>query len=261
MKKVLMPIPCYGFDPTEVAIPWKLLSGSEVEVVFATPDGEQGTADEIMLNGKGLGIWKSLLKARKDAVVACEELYKDVAFQSPISYRAIKVIDFDGLILPGGHDKKVKDYLESHILQQKVAEFFKLEKPIAAICHGVIVAARSIDPETHKSVLFNFKTTCLLKSQELAAYKLTKLWLKDYYLTYPEITTEDEVKSKLACEENFISGPKAILRDHPDHLSRGFVVKDRHYISARWPGDIYNFSLEFLKLIKSSSAEFRTDQV
>jgi protease I len=32
-------------------------------------------------------------------------------------------------------------------------------------------------------------------------------------------------------------------------LSRGFIVKDRNYLSARWPGDIYNFSLKFIDML------------
>jgi len=29
----------------------------------------------------------------------------------------------------------------------------------------------------------------------------------------------------------------------------GFVVRDRNYLSARWPGDIYSFSLEFINMV------------
>jgi len=37
MSKVLIPVPSYGFDPSEVAIPWKLLRQKHHEAVFATP--------------------------------------------------------------------------------------------------------------------------------------------------------------------------------------------------------------------------------
>jgi protease I len=68
--KVLIPIPSYGFDPTEVAIPWKLLTDRGVEIVFATPNGQIAKTDTKMLIGEELGIWKPVLKARKDAVDA-----------------------------------------------------------------------------------------------------------------------------------------------------------------------------------------------
>jgi len=49
---------------------------------------------------------------------------------------------------------------------------------------------------------------------------------------------------------NFLKGPSPLLRDSHEHLKRGFVVRDRNYLSARWPGDAYKFSLEFIKMIE-----------
>lgn len=89
-----------------------------------------------------------------------------------------------------------------------------------------------------------------MKSQELLAYNLTRLWLKDYYLTYPGMTVEEEVKSVLSDTHNFMKGPTPLSRDNLNRLKKGFVVKDRNYLSARWPGDVYNFSLEFIKMIQ-----------
>ena len=74
MKKILIPLPSDGFDPTEVAIPWKLLCKVGFELVFATPAGLKATTDNRMLRGKDLGIWKSILQAREDAVDAFIEM-------------------------------------------------------------------------------------------------------------------------------------------------------------------------------------------
>lgn len=249
MKSIIIPIPNYGFDPTEVAIPWKILTKNNIQCLFATPNGGKAKADELMLKGKNLGIWKPLLKARKDAVVAYHEMQQSQEFSKPLKYSEITEPNFDAIYLPGGHDKGVKQYLESELLQRLIVEFFKTQKPVAAICHGVILAARSIDPKTKKSVLYHYQTTSLLKSQELLAYQMTRLWLKDYYLTYPEITVEDEVKSQLSKSDNFIPGPNPMLRDSDKHLSRGFIVKDKNYLSARWPGDIYKFTSELLSML------------
>lgn len=248
--KILIPIPAYGFDPTEVAITWKILSKNNFKIIFTTPQGEKATADILMLKGERLGVWKSVLRARKDAIEAYLEMEKCESFCKPLKYKDVQENNFDAIFLPGGHDKGVKEYLESEVLQKLVVNFFKTQKPIAAICHGVVLAARSIDTETGKSVIYNYKTTSLLKSQELLAYSLTKLWLKDYYLTYPGLTVEDEVKSVLSDKNNFLKGPTPILRDSNKHLKRGFIVRDRNYLSARWPGDIYNFSNEFVKMIQ-----------
>ena len=249
-KIILIPIPTYGFDPTEVAIPWKILSKNNFKVIFTTPQGQKAAADTLMLKGERLGVWKSVLQARKDAVEAYVEMEKCESFCEPIKYEDVQENNFDAIFLPGGHDKGVKEYLESEVLQKLVVNFFKAKKPIAAICHGVILAARSMDTTTGKSVIYNYKTTSLLKSQEMLAYNLTKLWLKDYYLTYPGLTVEDEVKSVLSNKNNFLEGPTPIFRDSNKYLKRGFIVRDRNYLSARWPGDVYSFSAEFVKMIK-----------
>lgn len=78
------------------------------------------------------------------------EMEKSKAFCNPIKYSEIKENDFDAILLPGGHDKGVKEYLESKILQQLIADFFKAQKPVAAICHGVVLVARSVDSKTKK---------------------------------------------------------------------------------------------------------------
>lgn len=250
MKKVLIPLPSYGFDPTEAAIPWKLMSEKNFNIVFATPKGKKASADKLMLSGEKLGIWKFVLMARKDAVDAYFEMEKCESFCNPLKYTDVEEKNFDAILLPGGHDKGVKEYLESEILQQLVVDFFRSKKPVAAICHGVVLAARSIDPITGRSVIHNYKTTSLLKSQELLAYNLTRLWLKNYYLTYPDITTEDEVTSVLFDKKNFLKGPTPIFKDSIRNLNRGFSLKDRNYLSARWPGDVYKFSLEFIRMVQ-----------
>lgn len=249
-KRILIPIPSYGFDPTEVAIPWAILSNKNIEVIFTTPHGIKATTDTKMLKGENLGIWKPILQARQDAIDAYYEMEKDKLFCSPLKYTDVKEVDFDAMLLPGGHDKGVKEYLESKVLQHLIVDFFIAQKPVGAICHGVVLLARSIDPNTKKSVIHNYKTTSLLKSQELLAFNMTRLWLKDYYLTYPEITVEDEVKAALSDNKNFIKGPSPLFRDDINHLERGFFVRDKNYLSARWPGDAYGFAFEFIKMLQ-----------
>jgi protease I len=248
-QKILIPIPSYGFDPSEASIPWKILSAKDYEIIFATPHGRRANGDNRMLTGKGLGIFKNLLMARKDAIEAYREMVESREFSNPIMYKEIIPEEYEAVFLPGGHDKGVKEYLESEILQKIIPHFFNGNKKIGAICHGVLLLARSINPQTNKSVLYDYKTTSLLKSQERLAYNLTKLWLKDYYLTYPETTVEEEVISELKNKSQFIHGPKPIYRDKLNNTKHGFFVKDRNYISARWPGDIYSLTFSFIKLL------------
>lgn len=198
-----------------------------------------------MLTGKGLGILSPLLAANHEGRSAYAELERSFEFQNPIPWSEINPNEFDGLILPGGHAPGMREYLESEKLKEVVSSFFKLNKKIGAICHGVLLAARS---EVHSvSVLKGRKTTALLASQELSAWALTGSWLGSYYRTYKQ-TVESEVKSKLESPAHFFKGPIPMLRDNLNHLSRGFVVRDENYLSARWPGDAHLFACEFKKM-------------
>lgn len=252
MKKILLPLPTAGFDPTEVAIPWKLLSAAGHDIQFATPSGEPGVVDDRMLNGTDLGVLKPVLRARKDAVDAYRQMAATDAFNSPRPYGELTEKAFDGLLLPGGHAKPVREYLESEIVQKIAVDFFAAEKPVGAICHGVVVLARSRNPTTGKSVLNGYKTTALLKKQEILAYNMTRLYLGDYYLTYPGMTVEGEVRGALESQHDFIDGPSPMYRDSPEKLKRGFALSDRNYVSARWPGDVYNFANAFEELLSKT---------
>lgn len=248
MVRVLIPLPNQDFDPTESAVPWRLLKSKGHTLVFATPDGNSGAADARMLTGQGLGVLAPILKADSNGVSAYWEMEAAPEFQHPLSYEAIQISDFDALLLPGGHAPGMKAYLESTLLQSKVTQFFEAQKPVGAICHGVVLAARS-RTKNGASVLFSRNTTALTKQLELTAWSLTRLWLGDYYRTYP-VTVEDEVKQNLADSSQFHQGPLALRRDSLERLDLGFVVKDGNYLSARWPGDAHRFATEFAGMLK-----------
>ena len=202
-KTILIPIPHQDFDPTEVAVPWRVLTNQGHQVVFATPDGKQGHADDFMVTGEGLDVWgwipllKKLklvgltLRANRDAREAYAALAQDSAFLAPLKYEDLYVERFDGVVLPGGHRARgMRAYLESQTLQNFVGAFFDSGKPIAAICHGVVLAARSLSPKNGLSVLHGRKTTALTwKMEHTASMLMTfagRVWDADYYRTYTE---------------------------------------------------------------------------
>ena len=80
MKSILIPLPTYGFDPTEAAIPWKLLTEKNIEVVFITPNGRKASADSLMLSGDRLGIFSKALSARNDATDAFNKVLQFVQY-------------------------------------------------------------------------------------------------------------------------------------------------------------------------------------
>jgi protease I len=248
MSSVLIPLPSHGFDPTEAAVPWRVLSSRGHQVVFATPDGKSPSADPIMVTGKGLGPLKFVLRADGNGRAAYTEMIASDAFGDPITYDEAAKGVFDALVLPGGHDKSVKPYLASAVLQQIAATFMAADKPVAAICHGVLVLARAKGADG-RSVIHGRKVTSLINRLEMTGYQLTRLWMGDYYRTYPGITTEDEVRAALASKEDFDHGPGGTKRDSMDALKHGFVVRDGNLITARWPGDAHRWSLAIDELL------------
>jgi putative intracellular protease/amidase len=148
-------------------------------VVFA----RTARADPKMVTGEGLGILSPLLKADANGRSAYLYMEQSDAFGRPITYGEIRAADFDALLLTGGHAPGMRVYLGSGVLQSGVADFFAQEKPVGAICHGVLLAARS-SLHPGKSVLYGMKTTALTKQMELIAWRLTRFYLGDYYRTY-----------------------------------------------------------------------------
>lgn len=246
---ILIPLPRHDFDPSEVSITWKILTSAGYSVLFATPDGEKPCADERMITGRGLFCWYPFLRADRQARRCYAEMLLSPAFSKPKKYTEIVTTDFQGIVLPGGHASGMKEYLESEVLQHRIVEFFEQNKPVGAICHGVLLVARSRSPQTGLSVLYGRKTTTLLKSMEMTAWLMTCLWLKNYYRTYP-VPTQTEVMACLKSPDHFQSGPLPLFRDTPEKPHRGFVVRDGNYVSARWPGDAHRFAYEYLEILK-----------
>src|ERR1700689_3756826 len=163
MAKVLFPPPDRDLDVTEVAIPWLLLHEAGHEPVFATEAGATPACDPLLLTGVVFG----KLGARADAIAA------------PRTWSACTADAFDALFLAGGHAPGMRQYLGSEQVQRITSEFFATDKPIAAICHGVLVAARSKRADG-ASVLHGVRTTCLPKYMERAAFFST-FWRRGRY--------------------------------------------------------------------------------
>jgi putative intracellular protease/amidase len=245
--RILIPLPDRDFDTTEVAVPWRLLSEAGHEVVFATQAGGSApSCDPRLLSGVLFG----KLGAEPEPIAFYEEMTEDAAFRDPLAWGTLDPTEFDGLILPGGHAPGMRQYLGDPELQGKVVAFWDLERPLGAICHGVIVAARSTDPKSGRSVIAGRRTTCLPKYMERSAFALTAWRLGRYYRTYPTYV-EDEVIAALEDPANFDRGPRSTKRGRRDDDSAAFVVQDGNYLSARWPGDAYLFAKRFEQMLSA----------
>ena len=276
MATVLIPIPDRDFDPTEVAVSWQVLRANGHRVVFATESGTPGAADDIMVTGRGLDIWSKLpvlgavtvvgrmLRANKDARRAYQDRLASAQYQHPSSWAEATLDGVDALLLPGGHRARgMRSYIDSDTLQRLVVEAFARGVIVAAICHGVLLAARSVDPATGRSVLYGRRTTALTWALERTAWRLSRLtrfWDPDYYRTYREkpgqptgyMSVQSEVTRALKDSTDFCDVERGsahwriktsgIARDTATDPRPAFVVDDGAYLSARWPGDTHTFA-------------------
>ena len=255
MATILVPLPRHDFDPTEAGVPWRVLTDAGHSFVFGTPDRAPAQADPRMLRGTGLGLLAPVLRAQANAVADHDRMAQSAAYRAPIAWTdiadGVAAGRFDALLLPGGHAPGMREYLESPLLQAAVAAFFERDRPVAAICHGTVLAARSRvtrEGAGDRSVLYGRRTTGLTRQLEMLAWRLTRHRLGDYYRTYPQ-TVQAEVAAALRSTSDFLVGPPALLRDS-DRLQRvGFTVRDGNYLSARWPGDAHRFAHELAGML------------
>jgi putative intracellular protease/amidase len=245
VARIVFPLPDRDFDVTEVAVPWKLLRRARHDVVFATESATVPAADPLLLGGVLFG----QLGAAPEAKGFYQELLSAPELRTPRRWSELDPADFQALFLAGGHAPGMRQYLGSELLQERVAAFWATGKPVAAICHGVLVLARAHDPSTGRALLHGRKTTCLPKYLERTAYFLTAWRHGRYYRTYPAYV-EDEVKSALAAPADFARGPRVMTRRGSDSDDRAaFVVRDGNYLSARWPGDSYRIAKDLLEML------------
>jgi putative intracellular protease/amidase len=273
---VLIPIPDRDFDPTEVAVSWQVLRANGHRVVFATESGAPGVADDIMVSGRGLDFWSKLpvlgavtvvgrvLRANRDARRAYQDMLASAEYQHPSSWTQTTLDGIDGLLLPGGHRARgMRSYIDSDALHRLVVDAFARGVVVAAICHGVLLAARSVDPATGHSVLYGRRTTALTWTLERTAWRLsriTRFWDPDYYRTYTEepgqpsgyMSVQSEVTRALKNPTDFCDVERGsphwrlktsgMARDSATDSRPAFVVDDGAYVSARWPGDTHTFA-------------------
>jgi putative intracellular protease/amidase len=243
MARVLIPLPDRDFDPTEAAVPWKTLKDAGHEVVFATERGDVAACDPLLVKGVIFGE----LGAKPEPKSFYVDMAASKELRSPITWSSIDPLTCDALVLPGGHAQGMTQYLASEVLHEKVASFASTGKPLAAICHGVLVLARAKNKKTGRSVLHGRRTTCLPKYMERVAYYLTAWKLGRYYRTY-DAYVEDEVKSALEDPSHFQRGPITLTKHGVATSDRGaFVCEDGNYVSARWPGDAYLFAKKIVE--------------
>ncbi|KAI0206600.1 class I glutamine amidotransferase-like protein [Astrocystis sublimbata] len=245
--KVIFVMADYGHDPTETAVPWAAFKAAGYEVHFATETGKAPRCDKKMLEG----VTQKLLGASKSAVATYRAMQRSEEMLHPYSWSApsFSLDAFDLVVLPGGHEKGVRQVIESASVHKLLLAYFPLTKKpsrkvVAAVCHGVMVLSETKDA-AGRSVLHDCVTTALPAQFEQAAYWGTRAFLGDYYKTFGHGSenVQEAVTKALASPAQF----KSTLNPGP------FVVEDENYnyVSARYPADAEAFAEEIIKLFAS----------
>jgi protease I len=247
MAQILVVLPDTDVDPTEVAVPWYVLTQAGHDVAFATQSGRAAVCDQITLTGQGLPAPLQFLKCRPENAALYRAMAASVAYIAPNSWEGTDPSMFDGLLLPGGHAPGMRPYIRSPLVHDICASFMERMAPVGAICHGVMALALA-RLEDGRPVLEGYKTTGLTQFQERAAILLTAPFVGDHYKTFG-VTVQQDVSAALAKATDFEKGPAVTRYGSQEHPDRGFIVKDRNYISARWPGDAWKFANAFKALV------------
>ena len=135
----------------------------------------------------------------------------------------------------------MRQYLESPVLRDKVLQFWQQDKLIGAICHGMLVLARTIDPQTGRSVLYGHEVTALPRSLDRTGYLLDAWLLKRGYVMY-SCCVDEEVRLCLERPEDFSSGGSIFVP---------YVVSDGDLITSRWYMDAGLFAERFADALQA----------
>ena len=241
MARILVILPQDGFDPGEVALPWHVWQRAGHEVCFAAESRTPPTCDGITLTGEGLPWYASGLAARSETRRHYAQLREQAAFREPLAWGDVDVAAFDAIHFPGGHAPGMRPYLESPVVADIARATFARAMPVSAICHGVLALARA-------GVLEGRTTTTLPRLMEGIAVAATRWTLGSHYRTYPE-SVEREVRRLIGRSGRFLRGPLAPAYAGRSNPLAGFVVRDGHYLSARWPGDAWTLGLRLAELL------------
>lgn len=235
---------------TETAVPFTIFKDAGYAITFATEAASVPKCDAKMLEG----ITQVILGAKKAVVEQYNTMAASPEWNAPISWKTegFSLDDYDLVFLPGGHEKGVRQVIDSPDVHALIRDYFpKTKKPskkvVGAVCHGVMVLSETKN-DGGKSVLYGAKTTALPTRFEQLAFWGTRLFLGDYYKTYGACSenVEEAVTKTLEKPEDF----KCSLGAAP------FVVEDEtfNYVSARFPGDAELLGEKLVALVNSVTA-------
>jgi len=252
--RVLLPLPALGYEATEAGVPWKVMTDAGIEVVIATPDGKPATADITTATGEGLGWLGPFFRAAKVSRNAWEAFTASEAYRAPIAFDAIDIDAFDAVCIPGGHHHAMIPYLENERLQARIADFYAAGKLVAAICHGVLMAARCRRPDG-RSILAGHTVTVVPGHVEPLIQRLCAKKMGDPRFGYLyDLTAEEEVRELMAGEGELVVKRMPLLKDAPGKEHRGLVFVDGNVLTGRMPHDTWTFAKTLVEQLEARAS-------
>jgi putative intracellular protease/amidase len=139
----------------ELATPYQLLTAAGFDILFGTPEGKPSPLDPASLEDPWLlpaGHW---LLNQKNATAQ---------FESPLDIAEVEPSRIDAIYSVGGTGT-LWDFLNCRPLGALVEDLNKQEKPIAAICHGVVGLMTATNPDGEPFVAGKL-LTCFSNEEE-----------------------------------------------------------------------------------------------
>lgn len=132
----------------EFAVPFLAFKATGYEIAVASPKGGISPIDENSLSCSNPMEWDETAKYLKDTQILCD----------------IDYTNFDVLFIPGGHGPMF-DLACDKTLTEVVEYFYKNNKIIAAVCHGIagLINAKN---ENNDSILKYKHITCFTNKEE-----------------------------------------------------------------------------------------------
>jgi putative intracellular protease/amidase len=234
----------------ETTTPYVTFKNAGFDIQFATEKGASPECDVKLLEGPV----QKLMGATQTVKDEYAKLKQTPAWQNPLSWTSsdFSLDPFDVVYIPGGHEKGMKQLLDSPTAQTHIASYFpQTQKPstkhVVSMCHGPILLAHAKGPDG-KPIIHDATLTAFTGAYESAAYAVSAPFLGDYVKTYGpgSDTVEEIVKKGLDDPRQFVANQNPLP----------FVHVDGKYnlVTARYPPDAQTLADKAVEVVQANLA-------
>ena len=183
------------------------------------------------------------------------ELPRPRSSRAPIVLGASGPAEFDGLLLPGGHAPGMRQYLGSPVCSSRSRGSGRWAGRSARSATACWCWRAPATRPRAAACWPTASTTCLPKYMERSAYLTDRLAARPLL---PHVSGLRRGRGRGRAGRpgrQFRRGPRTLSRrGTATDDTAAFVVEDRNYLSARWPGDAYLFGRRFCDLLSGGGS-------